>query len=49
VHFHSQKLILLLGAYGKGDDPKARRQQREIQAARRLSTQFREQQRRTPR
>jgi hypothetical protein len=49
VHFHGQKIILLLGGYDKGDDPKDRRQQREIQAARRLLTQFRERQRRTAR
>jgi hypothetical protein len=49
VHFHGQKVILLLGGYDKGDDPKERRQQREIQSARRLLTQFRERQRRTAR
>jgi putative component of toxin-antitoxin plasmid stabilization module len=49
VHFHGQKIILLLGGYDKGDDPKERRQQREIQSARRLLTQFRERQRRTAR
>jgi putative component of toxin-antitoxin plasmid stabilization module len=49
VHFHGQKIILLLGGYDKGDDPKERRQQREIQAARRLLTQFRERQRRAAR
>jgi hypothetical protein len=49
VHFHGQKIILLLGGYDKGEDPKERRQQREIQTARRLLTQFRERQRRSAR
>ena len=49
VHVHGQKIILLLGGYDKGEDPKERRQQREIQAARRLLTQFRERQRRSAR
>ena len=46
VHFHGDKIILLLGGYDKGDDPKERRQQREISEARRLLAQFKERQRR---
>jgi hypothetical protein len=46
VHFYGDKVILLLGGYDKGDDPKDRRQQREISQARRLLTQFKERQRR---
>src|SRR5687767_9109359 len=46
VHFHGQKVVLLLGGYDKGIDPNKRRQQREIDQARRLLTQFRERQRR---
>lgn len=46
VHFHGQKVVLLLGGYDKGEDPKARRQQREIAEARRLLGQFKERQRR---
>lgn len=46
VHFHGQKVILLLGGYDKGGDPKERRQQREIAEARRLLGQFKERQRR---
>jgi putative component of toxin-antitoxin plasmid stabilization module len=34
VHFHGQKIILLLGGYDKGRDPSGRRQNREIEAAR---------------
>jgi hypothetical protein len=49
VHFHGQKIVLLLGGYDKGNDPKERRQQREIQSARRLLTQFRQRQRRSAR
>jgi hypothetical protein len=48
VHFYGQKVILLLGGYDKGEDSTERRQQREIQAARRHLTQFRERQRRSP-
>jgi hypothetical protein len=29
VHFHGQKVVLLLGGYDKGADPKERRQQRD--------------------
>jgi hypothetical protein len=46
VHFHGAKVILLLGGYDKGVDPKERRQQREIAEARRLLAQFKERQRR---
>jgi putative component of toxin-antitoxin plasmid stabilization module len=46
VHFHGQKVVLLLGGYDKAADPNKRRQQREIDQARRLLTQFRERQRR---
>ena len=46
VHFHGQKVVLLLGGYDKGDDPNERRQQREIGEARRLLGQFKERQRR---
>ncbi len=46
VHFYGQKAVLLLGGYDKGDDPKDRRQQREIAEARRLLEQFKERQRR---
>jgi hypothetical protein len=46
VHFYGQKVVLLLGGYDKGDDPKERRQQREIAEARRLLGQFKERQRR---
>jgi len=45
VHFHGQKVVLLLGGYDKGDDPRKRRQQREIIEARRLLGQFKERQR----
>jgi hypothetical protein len=46
VHFCGAKIVLLLGGYDKGADPKERRQQREIAEARRLLTQFKERQRR---
>jgi hypothetical protein len=46
VHFYGDKVILLLGGYDKGVDPKERRQQREIAEARRLLAQFKERQRR---
>lgn len=49
VHFHGNKIILLLGGYDKGTDPKERRQQREIAEARKLLTQFNERQRRARR
>ena len=46
LHFHGQKIVLLLGGYDKGADPKERRQQREIVEARRRLGQFKERQRR---
>ncbi len=46
VHFHGEKVILLLGGYDKGRSPKARRQQREVERARKLLTQYKERQRR---
>jgi len=46
VHFYGEKVVLLLGGYDKGDDPKERRQQKEIAEARRLLVQFKERQRR---
>jgi putative component of toxin-antitoxin plasmid stabilization module len=46
VHFYGTKVVLLLGGYDKGDDPKPRRQQREIAQARKLLAQFKERQRR---
>lgn len=45
VHFHGDKVILLLGGYDKGADPKARRQQREIRRTRRLLAEFKDRQR----
>lgn len=47
VHFYGNKVVLLLGGYDKGEDPKARRQQRKIAEARRLLAQFKERQRRS--
>jgi putative component of toxin-antitoxin plasmid stabilization module len=49
VHFHGEKIILLLGGYDKGENPQERRQQREIAAARKLLTQFKERRRRAKR
>ena len=46
VHFYGDKIVLLLGGYDKGRDPKEKRQQREIAQARKLLAQFRERQRR---
>lgn len=46
VHFHGDKVVLLLGGYDKGRDPKVKRQQREVAQARKLLAQFRERQRR---
>jgi len=40
VHFYGDKVILLLGGYDKGNDPKERRQQREIAKARKLLAEF---------
>jgi hypothetical protein len=44
VHFYGKRVILLLGGYDKGADPKERRQQREIDRARKLLAEFRERQ-----
>lgn len=44
-HAHGDKLILLLSAYDKGRDPKARRQQREIALARQRLADYRTRQR----
>ena len=46
VHFHGAKIVLLLGGYDKGKTPKPKRQQREIERARKLLAQFKERQRR---
>ena len=40
VHFHGEKMVLLLGGYDKGEDSTARRQRREIAGARRRLAQF---------
>ena len=45
VHFSGQKVVSLLGGYDKGDDPKERWQQREINEARRPLGQFKQRQR----
>jgi putative component of toxin-antitoxin plasmid stabilization module len=49
VHFHGDRVVLLLGGYDKGDDPKERRQQREINEARKLLAEFKERHRRDKR
>ena len=46
VHFHGDRVVLTLGGYDKGDDPKERRQQREINDARKLVAEFKDRQRR---
>ena len=46
VHFHGEKVVLLLGGYDKGRSPKAKRQQREIERARKLLAQYKERRRR---
>jgi putative component of toxin-antitoxin plasmid stabilization module len=46
VHFYGDKVVLLLGGYDKGKDPKERRQQREVAQARRLLKQFKARRRR---
>jgi len=43
VHFHGDRVILLLSGYDKGDDPSERRQQREIADARQHLTAWRQQ------
>jgi hypothetical protein len=46
IHFHGDRIVLLLGGYDKGKTPKPKRQQREIERARKLLAQFKERQRR---
>ncbi len=46
VHFHGNRIVLLMAGYDKGADPSAKRQGREIARARKLLTQFKERQRR---
>ena len=46
VHFYGDKIVLLLGGYDKGRDPKENRQQREIAQARKLLAQFTKRKRR---
>jgi hypothetical protein len=46
VHFYGAKVVLLFGGYDKGRDSNERRQQREIAAARKLLTQFKQRQQR---
>jgi hypothetical protein len=36
VHFHGQRVVLLLDGYDKREDSTSRRQQREIAAARKI-------------
>ncbi|HTU36604.1 MAG TPA: hypothetical protein VMF35_01230 [Acidimicrobiales bacterium] len=45
-HAHGDKLILLLGGYDKGEDPSSRRQQGEIDQARKALAAWKEAQRR---
>lgn len=45
VHFHGRKVVLLLGGYDKGSDPKPKRQHREIETARKYLAEFRQQRR----
>lgn len=47
VHFYGEKIILLLGGFDKGKD--AKRQRREIETAKSLLAQFKEQRRRANR
>ena len=44
VHFHGRRIILLLSGYDKGADPSSRRQKREIAAARKSLTAWKQQQ-----
>lgn len=44
VHFHGRRIILLLSGYDKGADPSSRRQRREIAAARKHLTAWKQQQ-----
>jgi hypothetical protein len=43
VHFHGQRVILLLSGYDKQDDASKRRQQREVAAARKFLTAWEQQ------
>lgn len=40
-HVYGDRVVLLLGAYDKGRDPSAKRQQNEIETARRRLAEFR--------
>jgi hypothetical protein len=44
VHFHGSRMVLLLGGYDKGKDPGERRQQREIDRARKCLADWRRRQ-----
>lgn len=46
VHFHGDRVVLLLSGYDKGSDPSDKRQQREIARARKCLTAWHEQQKR---
>ncbi len=46
VHFHGNRVVLLIAGYDKGTDPSRKRQDSEIARARKLLTQFKERQRR---
>jgi hypothetical protein len=46
VHFHGQRVVLLLCGYDKQDDPSQKRQQREIAAARGCLKAWQEQEKR---
>jgi hypothetical protein len=43
-HAHGDRIVLLLNGYDKGDDPSAKRQQREIALARKRLVEFKERQ-----
>ena len=43
VHFHGERVILLLSGYDKGDDPSDRRQEKAIARARQFLTEWRSQ------
>ncbi|MEA2634233.1 MAG: hypothetical protein QOH92_1000 [Chloroflexota bacterium] len=45
-HAYGDKVILLLAAYDKGEDPSSKRQQKEIELARRRLTDWQQRQRR---
>jgi hypothetical protein len=46
VHFHGDRVILLLGGYDKGRDPSDRKQQRQITRARKNLAEWQRRQRR---